>query len=80
MEQLFIMAAKVMPEEMMIKELSEALENYKSLHDEASKRKLTMYLMLLSTKFMSEGKDMLETMQDHDKFKRMVELFEDKNN
>jgi hypothetical protein len=77
-EQLFVAAAKLLPEEKLIDDLSEALQNYKILKNEDTKNKLLINVLLLSTKFMTEKKDLMETLKDFDQKKKVMEMFDNR--
>lgn len=78
MEQLFFAAAKFLPEEKLIDDLSEAIQNYKILKNEDTKSKLFLNVMLLSTKLATEKKDFAETLKDFEQKKKTMEMFENR--
>lgn len=78
MEQLFVAAAKLMPEGDLLNELTRALENYKTLHTEESKHKLMMFMMLLSTRWGTASQSLSETLTSFDETKKTLNLFKNK--
>lgn len=78
MEQLFLVLAKIMPEEKLLDDLSEALQNYKILNNEETKSKLLINVMFISIRLGTEKKDLMETINDFNQKKKTLELFEDK--
>lgn len=77
MEQNFLMIAKFMPEEKIIDDLSEAIQNYKILQNPETKNKVFMEIMLLAAKWGTEKKDLVEVLKDFDKRKRSFEMFQE---
>jgi hypothetical protein len=77
-DQLFIAGAKLMPEDMLLDEVSKAVENYKVFKTKESKMKLEMFVLLLSTRFATEGKDLSTTLKMFEEHSQTMNLFKNK--
>lgn len=80
MEELFIATAKLMNEETLLEELTKALENYKVFRTKESEHKLTMFMMLLISKYTSQKETLGETLKRFEEFKSIHNLFKNKKN
>lgn len=76
-DKLFI-AAKLMPEEKLLQELTKALENYKAFKTKESQDKLTMFMLLLISRYTSQKESVSETLNRFDEFQKDYKSFKDK--
>jgi hypothetical protein len=58
MQELLIILAKTMSEDMLINELEKAILEYKAIKTKEAKKNLSMTCMLALTKFSTENHDM----------------------
>lgn len=78
MEELFLAAAKLMPEEKLLDELTRVLDNYKVFRTKESKTKLTVFVMLLRARFSTEEQDLTEVLKRYAEHKQVHDLFKNK--
>ena len=71
MHQLMILAAKMLPEEILLKKLKEAITNYEEKRDKESKHILSVCLLLAVIRYDpdEENKDIFDVIKDVEKRK-----------
>jgi hypothetical protein len=79
MQDLLLLFAKVMPEEMIIEQIEESLTEYKITRTDEAKKKLTMYCMLMATKSGTEGKDIEQITHELGEVRRIKERMNSEN-
>lgn len=81
MKEFFMLFAHIMPEDKLLKEMEEALHNYKSSQSENHKMRLTMWCHLfLSKHVIKDEKGGLESvLKEMDKMKQGYDLLNTKN-
>lgn len=78
MTELLVIMAKLMPEEVLIDHLKEAIDEYKT-GDKGSKDKLAYICILIATRFGSEGKDPMEMAKELSENRQLVNAFRQKS-
>ena len=78
MTELLVIMAKMLPEEIIIDQLREALEGYKT-GDKASKDKLAYTCILIATRFGSEEKDAMEMAKEMSENRQLISAFRQKS-
>lgn len=78
MTELLVILAKFMPEEILIDQLKEALEGYKT-GDKASKDKLAYTCILIATRFGTEEKDPMALAKEMSENRQLVNAFRQKS-
>ncbi len=73
-----VAAAKLMPEDKLLDELTSALESYKVLRTETSKRKLELFMMMAITRYATSDESLDKTIKRFNEVKQMSDLFKNK--
>lgn len=63
-----------MPEELLIEQLEEAISNYKLIKNEDGKRKVIMYMQLLSTKTLTENDSIESVINSVNEVKKLRDI------
>lgn len=71
-----IILAKLVPEEKQIDDVQKAIQAYKAEPSKDNKDKLQLATVLLSTKFMTEGRELNDVMNDVSDLRKVVEAKE----
>ncbi len=80
MHELLIALSKMMPEETLIDELSEALTQYKITKSEDAKRKLAMHSTMVMIRFSTEKDSTTDTLKEFKEKSKTLEMFDNKSN
>jgi len=75
MKDLMLLLAKEMPEDMLVKELMKAVNEYSENPNEDTKRSLAMFAMMISLRFSTEDKGTLEIIEDMNKAEKLHNVF-----
>jgi hypothetical protein len=77
LEQLILLAS-IMPEDFLLDQLTEYLQNYRSNPTEETKKNLRMHLLMVEMKLKEDSvEDSLKTVEEVRKFKEMQNLTKD---
>jgi hypothetical protein len=81
MKELFMLVATITPEDVIIKELEQALSDYKVLNDKDSKNAVLMNCQMLILNHMTQGSPdkMTEMLQKMDQTEQRDKLFDINN-
>lgn len=73
MQELVLLFAQIIPEEILLEEIEQALIEFKVTASEDSKNKLAMYCMFFCTKVGTKGKDITEMSKQMSEMSRIKE-------
>jgi hypothetical protein len=79
MQELFMMFAKIMPEEDLIKLLEEAICEYKADPSKDNKGKMAMYCALVAAQVGTADKELPEVLKELGQRKQLLDAFEHRN-
>lgn len=82
MKELMIMAATFMPEEKLMEDLIEAVNEYKLIPSEDNQAKVAMFCMMLPLKFKigDNANKAMEVINDIDAIDKKMSIFDTNNN
>lgn len=72
--------SKALPEEKILDELKDSLDNYRILQTSETKDKFKMFLLMASARFMTEDKGIMETVTQMDDLDKALRIHENLNN
>lgn len=79
MQELFLAAAKFLPESQLLTDLQEAITKYQVTELEEDRKRMITILGLCFTKFATEGKTLQEISKDLDERESAVNLMRTRN-
>lgn len=79
MQELFLAAAKYLPESELINDLQKAITKFQETESDSDRKEMIFYLGLCFTKFATEGKTIQEISKELDERESAVNLMRTRN-